>query len=264
MATDYTIELARLALPHLVYHAQLRNTTTYKKLARSIDKHHRPMNNVLGYIRDDICVPRDYPMINAIVVNQYTGLPGHSFLPEGTDGLSKQEYKARFEQLRDKVFTFPNWDSLLSELGLESIEKQPEDFHKEAYAYSDFISSHPTGEGENHLRLKNYIAENPHVIGLPTSACPSIEFQFVSGDSCDVTFDLDSNEYAVVEIKNGDRGELVKGIYQAIKYRALMKAEKGLGSDVTVNAFLVAYTIPPDIAQFASRFNIECKAITLD
>lgn len=264
MATDYTIELSRLALPHLVYHAHLRNTITYGELGKSIGKHHRPIKDALGYIRDEICVPRGLPMINAIVVNKNSGLPGHSFLPEGTDDLSKQEYKDRFWRLRDEVFMFPNWDSLLIELGLESIEKQPEDFHKEAHVYSDFISSHPAGEGENHLRLKNYIAENPHVIGLPTSICSTIEFKFVSGDSCDVTFSLENNEYIVVEIKNGERGELVKGIYQAIKYRSLMKAEKGLGSDVTVNAFLVAYTIPSDIAQFASRFNIECKAITLD
>ncbi len=47
----------------------------------------------------------------------------------------------------------------------------------------------------------------------------------------------------MVEIKNGDPGELVKGIYQAVKYRALMQDEKGHGNPALVDAILVAYSI---------------------
>jgi len=69
------------------------------------------------------------------------------------------------------------------------------------------------------------------------------------------------NGHAVVEIKGGERGELVRGIYQAIKYRALMAAEKGHGKDYPVSAYLVAHDIPDDIATFASKFQIQCHSI---
>ena len=39
-----------------------------------------------------------------------------------------------------------------------------------------------------------------------------------------------TREAIVVEVKGGkERDELVKGIYQAVKYRALMAAERGRG-----------------------------------
>jgi hypothetical protein len=41
-----------------------------------------------------------------------------------------------------------------------------------------------------------------------------------------------------------------------------MIAYKGKGKDCDINAFLVAYNIPDDIAEFASIFDIKCKVIT--
>jgi hypothetical protein len=77
-----------------------------------------------------------------------------------------------------------------------------------------------------------------------------------------VVFDLDQNGYAVVEIKNGERRELVKGIYQAIKYRALMVAEKGHGENYPVSAHLAAYDIPDDIVALAGKFKIQWHIIS--
>ena len=109
--------------------------------------------------------------------------------------------------------------------------------------------------------LKEHVARNPTEIGLQPTKQGEQEYPFVSGDKCDVVFDLDQNGYAVVEIKNGERGELVRGIYQAIKYRALMVAEKGHGENYPVSAYLVAYDIPNDIAALARRFGIQSYII---
>jgi hypothetical protein len=65
----------------------------------------------------------------------------------------------------------------------------------------------------------------------------------------------------VVEIKNGEIGELVKGVYQAIFQRALLQAEKGHGNSCQVDAILVAYEIPADISFFAAKFGIRCRII---
>jgi len=73
---------------------------------------------LLGYIRDEICLKRDLPLLNVIVVKKDTKLPGVSFLPEDTSHLTAEEYRRRFEDLRDEVFAYAEWDALLRDLGL--------------------------------------------------------------------------------------------------------------------------------------------------
>jgi hypothetical protein len=53
----------------------------------------------------------------------------------------------------------------------------------------------------------------------------------------------------------------VRGIYQAIKYRSLMEAEKGQGEPCSVTARLVAYDIPTEVADHARKFGVGCKVI---
>jgi len=109
------------AIPHLVYYAHLGRTVTYGGLGRRIGIHHRPVRFLLGYIRDEICRRRGLPLLNVIVVNKDTGLPGKSFLPEDTSHLTDEEYRRRFEELRDEVFAYTEWDALLRDLGLAPV-----------------------------------------------------------------------------------------------------------------------------------------------
>lgn len=116
--TNNARDNAYRALPHLVYYAHLQETITYGELGRRIGIHHRPVRFLLGYIRDEICIRRELPLLNVIVVNKYTELPGESFLREGTSHLTNEEYRRRFEELRDEVFAYVGWDTLLIDLGL--------------------------------------------------------------------------------------------------------------------------------------------------
>ena len=212
---------------------------------------------MLGYTRDQICAARGLPFISAIVVNNDTQLPGPGWLPGGTEHLSPDEYKREYEKVRDEVFACDAWDALLEELGLSAVPTTDADLDDEGRAYTSYLERRGHGgEGDLHLALKRYVAQNPGVLGLHPREPGQQEYPFVSGDKCDVVFDLGQNGQAVAEIKNGERGELVKGIYQAIKYRALMVAEKGHGEEYPVSAHLVAYEIPDDIATLADQFDI--------
>lgn len=263
MATTYTIENAYRALPYLVHAAQQRATLTYKELAAKIGRHHRSMPHVLGYIRDEVCTPRNLPLINAIVVNTTTRLPGESFLAEGTAGLSAEAYRATFEAVRDQVFACTAWNSLLDELGLTPIQKSIEEINQEGHLYTTLLKQQRIArEGPRHQQLKHYVACHPEAVGLVRGLQGEEEYGFISGDVCDVVLNLSEQGMVVIEIKDGQqRGELVKGIYQAIKYRALMIAEQGQGLDFPVRALLIAYQIPDDLVDFARRFNIECYTI---
>jgi hypothetical protein len=262
MTTEYSVENALLALPHLVHYAKMRETITYGQLAKKIDRHWRAARYFLGYIRDEICIPRGLPLITAIVVNQGSGLPGKRWLPEGTGHLTPDEYRQRYEEFRDEVFACDAWDALLQELGLQPISGTDDDLDNMGRAHTVYLErKSQAGEGQAHKMLKEYVAQHPTAIGLQTRAPGEQEYLFVSGDRCDVVFDLERNGYAVVEIKNGERGELVRGIYQAIKYRALMVAEKGHGKGFPVSAYLVTYNLLDDIVAFAGRFGIQCCSI---
>ena len=114
--TNNARDNAYRALPHLVCCAHLGKTITYKELGGKIGIHHRPVRFLLGYIRDEICRRRGLPLLNVIVVSKSTGLPGKGFLPEDLSHLTDEEYRRRFEELRDEVFAYAGWDALLRDL----------------------------------------------------------------------------------------------------------------------------------------------------
>ena len=262
MATPYTIANAHLALPHLVHRAKMRKTITYQELADKIDRHWRVTRHLLAYIRDDICIARGLPLITAIVVNKATRLPGSSWLPEGTEHLSPAERRRAYADMRDKVFAFEGWDTLLHEFGSSPIEPTVKDLNDEGRARAFYLErTGGVGEADVHRMLKQYVADHPASIGLASVEGVDQEYLFISGDRCDIVFDLGGDGDAVVEIKDQQRGELVRGIYQAVKYRALMEAEKGLGEGYPVSAHLVSQYMDDDIRALAKRFQVQCHTL---
>jgi len=250
---DWIRDKALLAIPELVRCAQLRETITYGDLARRIGLHHRQMRHIAGYVRDKICRPRKLPLLNALIVNAQTRMPGESYLPgEGKSGHDLKD-RNNFEKFRDDVFAYAEWDRLLTELRLPSVSRPSKDLNAEARAYIE-VSSRAGGgvESEAHRSLKERVSKEPQLLGLAAGVKAHVELRFLSGDEADVAFDCGDHGWAVVEVKVGIRGELVKGIYQAIKYRALAEAQIGCKAA----AYLVAYNIPEDIASFAKTHGI--------
>jgi hypothetical protein len=158
MPTDLTTKYAMMVLPHLVHQAQLGEEIEYKQLAAiSGLPHHRPLNNVLGYIRDEICLPRNLPRINSIVVNKDTHEPGESFLETGTDDLSREEYSRRFREERDRAILFNGWDELLNELNLTPVTSSQQELDRLANEYNKATARRgiSAGEGPLHKTLRN-------------------------------------------------------------------------------------------------------------
>lgn len=261
MATAKIEEYGSQILPDLILAAQRRETITYGALTEIVGIYGPLMNRTLAYIRDELCSARGLPLLTAIVVNKRTGRPGDRFLPEGTDQLTNEQYQIAFEEHRDRVFSYQGWNDFLLELGLVPIAKSPDDLDKEGRIYNEVMARRGGEESNEHRQLKQYIASAPALLGL-SARNSAIEFLFVSGDRCDVVFDLEEQGMAVIEVKHGERGELVKGVYQAVKYRALMEAEKGHGAKYLVQAHLVAYSIPEDIEAFAGKFKIKCHTVS--
>ena len=98
------------------------------------------------------------------------------------------------------------------------------------------------GEGEDHRRLKEYVAANPSIVGLPSNLSPgTTEAPLPSGDKIDVLFDGQKRLVAVeVKSKISNEVDLARGLFQCVKYRAVMEAERGFkGARYSVEAMLV-------------------------
>ncbi len=120
MATDYSIENARLAVPYLIEYAQKGKTLTCGQLAEKIGRHHRAVPHLLEHLLR-VCQKLDIPTIGTLVISQTTGLPGDGFI---IDGAAKQiefggvEYRHRVKDEQSRIFAHADWGSLRTEYRL--------------------------------------------------------------------------------------------------------------------------------------------------
>jgi hypothetical protein len=110
------------------------------------------------------------------------------------------------------------------------------------------------GEGEDHKRLKEWVANNPEFLNLYDVEGVEVESHiFPSNDLPDIVFRC-RNKHVSVEIETDTP---LPGAYQAVKYKALLCAELGVPcTSQKVETTLVAWRIPPEIREFCSRNGI--------
>jgi len=117
------------------------------------------------------------------------------------------------------------------------------------------------GEGEAHKALKQYIAENPTVIGLSNSwPVGDIEFYLPSGDSVDVMFSWRKQMVAVeVKSKISDVADISRGLFQCVKYQSVTEAMLGVkGLPQNVRTVLVLESkLPPNLKVIQHMLGVE-------
>ena len=223
---------ARTALPILVRQAKAHQTMFYGELAHEMGiPNPRTLNYPLGSIGRALLDlgkrwGRQVPPIQALVINKSSGCPGEGiafFAPDAKDfeRATRRERRLIVDKMLQDVFTFSDWDQVLDTLGLPPapVLELPS---------ADEISAHRGGgEGAEHERLKEAVSVNPQWIGLSNSLSPGkIEANLRSGDSLDVLFS-DSSRRIAVEVKGASApvGEVIRGLFQCVKYEAVLDAE---------------------------------------
>jgi hypothetical protein len=119
------------------------------------------------------------------------------------------------------------------------------------------------GESQEHMNLKEFIANNPRKIGLnPKEVTAKVEHAYVSGDLVDILFAPKVGfENTVVEI---ELNNVVPGIHQAIKYRVLRCSQLGLSlNDKSVKATVVAWYLSAKEKMLCKKYGIEFYEIKL-
>jgi hypothetical protein len=98
------------------------------------------------------------------------------------------------------------------------------------------------GEGPAHKKLKEYIYNHPETIGIKNIKKRDMEHILLSGDRLDVYFVLADDSKVAVEIKpsTSPDADIMRGLYQCVKYKAILDAEdKVHGNKANNSAILV-------------------------
>ncbi len=253
---------ARLALPILVRQALAGKEIYYADLARELEMPNpRNLNCVLGCVGDALLElgelsQKKIPSIQGLVVNQQTGLPGKNvhFLRQIAEPRQKEEIvKAELS----KVFSYPKskWLNILEKFGLSPAEP----LNPQLEISTDHLDR--TDESDEHKRLKNYVAQHPRSVGLGKSLAPGeIEYRLPSGDKVDVLFQ-NARCCIAVEVKShiSKEADLKRGLFQCVKYRAILRACRSLkGETYEVNALLVIEgQLPKKLIPFKNTLGIK-------
>lgn len=238
-------ERARKVLPILVQQAKAGRQRakagekiSYGDLAEELGLHWRTLNYPLGSIGKTLqelgkSWEEEIPPIECLVVNKKDGLPGKgisSFIDEFINDktefrkLSKKEKHIRVNWVLAKVSAYDKWGSVLKELGLEPASMPASVIQEVKKSASSKRGG--GGEGKEHKKLKQYIENNPQSIGLrPRGWETKTEKDLPSGDFMDVSFE-NKSRWVGVEVKSkiSDENDIKRGLYQCVKYQAVMDA----------------------------------------
>ncbi len=226
-------ERAREALPLLVRQAQAGVPIYYSDLAEELNMPNpRNLNYVLGSIGQSLELlskerKNKVPPIQCLVINKNTGLPGEGigwFLVKKDDfaSLSLKQQRSIVDAELQHIFSYSKWEEVLKAFDL-------------APSISDFMpfvahASKGRGGGESeseaHKKLKQHVAQHPEIVGIKSpKTTADVEYPLPSGDILDVSFKT-KNLWVAAEVKSAISNEedIVRGLFQCIKYRAVMEA----------------------------------------
>ncbi len=242
-------EYALACIPVLVEHVLrqtdgVMQTMTYGELARRlgrVDKHGRPapkgLGSVLGMAMehiDRVSGPGQAPYLTVIVVEKSgkdKGLPGFGVRGrwKGYDELTHTEKLDRLEAEYQRILKMGSWwNEVLAKLGLPHAADGASAESDEGGAAAGWAG----GESPQHKALKTFVCASPHLFGVDDEESwdcrASEEYALRSGDEIDVFFKM-PNRWIGVEVKSsvsdGNPKDYERGIYQAVKYRAVLEAQ---------------------------------------
>lgn len=204
----------------------------YSDLSKAVGHKTNQIGSVMGRIQDmldelskDNKIP--IPTLNALVVNKRNHLPseGLDYVIDGYSKLSDASKSGEIKKLNKEAHLY-NWDWVLDELELELAK----DFSDEDIKRISNMTSYGIGEGEEHKKLKEFVKKHPESVNITNVTQSKTEHGLPSGDSLDVYFVLKNGNHVAVEVKSASSPDqdVTRGIFQCVKYKAVMDASRSL------------------------------------
>lgn len=279
----WTKRAARIGFPILVRQAGERRKITYSEWAAEIEKtlkgrvNARNLDKVAGLI-GDVC--KEYadknatrtPEINLIVVNKTTRIPGKGAglyikrfcwesLGRRVDPkeLAAKEQRVIVARAAKEIFDFADWEGVLDAYGFTAAKSGRRRTRARRKSVRPNRKQWQMGpESDAHKGLKRRIASDPRLVGVKTRGSGEEEQWLWSGDEVDVYF---KGVAVAVEVKAGNatRGELHRGVFQCIKYKAVLEAQQISEGEVpTADCRLaIGGRLPDQLRGLCERLGVE-------
>ena len=237
-------ELARQMIPVLIAWAQEhRSPQYYSTLSKAIGHNTARIGyqlGVIGEIFDNLKKEsgENVPLLNALVINKGSKRPsdGLGAVLDGYDEWDEKKQMQEAENANNKAYAYTNWPWVLKALELMPYNAENEDVIRKG----SFKAG--TSEGPYHKALKKYILDNPGDFSISNIKQKENEHILLSGDRLDVFFLLKDGKQIAIEVKSriSDDADILRGIYQCVKYKAVLSAEcHAHGKKADVDSFLV-------------------------
>lgn len=233
------------ALPILIKWAKEGEPRSYSDLAAELHEHFNhpvmPRKDLYGAVAGAIAQALDrlsnetgerIPPLHAIMVNKRSGIAGEGAVRispayfAGKDTSTPVAMRAQLEQAMQDVFHYDRWDWVASLF--EAPTLAPSSGVKddgEAIALPKLPDA-MAGESAQHQALKAWVAAHPEEFAdYGPFESGKNEQPLSSGDRLDVFFRNDDTMLAVeVKTSQCSEDELKRGVFQAVKYRAVLRA----------------------------------------
>lgn len=194
------------------------------------------------------------PPINTIVVKASNGLPStgadeiaHYFF-EGSGTDMDQDRDDYMRQAMLAVFDYGDrWDRVAEALGAPILELATGLTDRGEQIELPTLPPVHAPESDEHKALKAWVIKNPNWLKeFGSFLGGESEKRLSSGDRLDAYFDNGKRRLAVeVKASHASDDELMRGVYQCIKYRAVLRAEQqALRRVPNCNAVLVSTRVP--------------------
>lgn len=270
-----------LVLRELITRAKRREKVYYSQIATLLS--HNAVDGkvadqrvgwVVGSLMRDIWGEfPDAPPINMLVISK-----SKKIASKGADtflrdyfGLRRAPSQNRKVELADlavnDVWDFGGWERIYREITgtnwTGTGQGGVQEFEDDGQGDNPKFGGLP--ESPEHRRLKEFVYANPQSVGLKgVPKARQMESLLLSGDEMDVEFVFPRRRIAV-EVKSRRSGDadLVRGVYQCVKYRAVLRAQYEVDG-IACDAYLASeQTLPTKIARLARRLKIRAFTVSL-
>lgn len=277
--STWAARTARKAIPLLVWCAEQGKTITYGQLDKELSARggeHKPAR-VYGWpagaigdalIETEKKLNKRIPPLNALIVNATTRIPGggcdyyiNSYFKSSPSQISISDEVSMAEEIFEEVWRFDGWRDIMKLFGLKPLTGDIHSLLTNIKLNKPTKSGWPTGpESEKHKALKRWVAKNPKFISKTISFHNGeIEWLFASSDRVDVMFSHKDGCIAVeVKASDSNNADLERGIYQCIKYQALLRAELKVNRRIPNGSaiLVIERQLPPHLTQLAQLLGV--------
>ena len=210
---------------------------------------------------NDVTLSRTQALLAA-----YVEIGGESFPMTGiplTDGYLRPDAAVMRSLLLDGRVAAVDGSFRVTDIG-RALIAHIRKIDPQAVAFRDGTEREPQvygrgGEGVNHEKLRLYVFNNPSKF-FPKLASPEVHTEFLlpSADRIDVLLETPAFRIGIeVKSRDSNDADLARGIYQCVKYRAVLEAISSPEVKVVV-CLVTERTLPPQLNDEARRLKITC------